>query len=193
MRSTGFHGAGWIEERLALGYTRPEQSDPAPLERYYHSPSSPLLGAEGLLGTASDLAQWLLFHLNRGKAADRQWMQPSVFDEMYRVQYPELAGRKHMPQSMFGSDRAGWGLGWISWPCGTDRCIAHTGSTPGYTAILAGNLDRKTGVAIVTNSDSAQGVMVQLALELMRVAESDRASSSEHSVPTRQERSEDET
>src|SRR5688572_19745853 len=95
MRSTGFHGAGWIEERLALGYTRPEQGDPAVLEHYSHSPSSPLLGAEGMLGTASDLAQWLLFHLNRGKIAGGQWMQSSAFDDMHRVQYPQLAGRKY--------------------------------------------------------------------------------------------------
>jgi CubicO group peptidase (beta-lactamase class C family) len=177
MRSTGFNASGQTQERVAMGYTRPVEGEPLPMEMFYHSPSSPMLGADGLSGTAGDLARWVAMHLNGGKAAGQQLLDTSALGEAHKVQFPQLKGKKVPPQSLFGNDEAGWALGWIAVPCDGDPCIAHTGTSPGYTAVVAGNLTRKTGVAIVTNSDSAQRTLIDLAFELLRVAKSESAES----------------
>ncbi len=74
-----------------------------------------------------------------------------------------------MPQSLFDSNDASWGMGWVVWPCGDNQCIGHAGGSSGYTAVVAGNLERRSGVAILTNSDAAERVLVELAADLMRL------------------------
>jgi CubicO group peptidase (beta-lactamase class C family) len=171
MSDTGFSVSGALQERLAMGYTRPSQGDAEAMQMFYHSPSSPLMTADGLAGTARDLARWLALHLNRGtNEHGRELIAAEAVDAMHRVQFSALTGRKYLPQSLFDSDGAGWGLGWVVWPCDGGECIGHAGSSPGYTAILAGDRKRKTGVAVLTNSDGAQRILIRLAKELLRMA-----------------------
>jgi D-alanyl-D-alanine carboxypeptidase len=171
MRSTAFAAGGPMQERLAMGYNSGAAGEPVAAQMYYHSPDSPLLAADGLVGTARDLAEWLLLHLNCGRMD--KVISARALQEMHEIQFPLLRGRKYYPQSLFDSEEAGWGLGWIVWPCDGGRCIGHTGQARGYTAIVAGDLARKNGVAILTNADSAVPNLVSLARQLLRRARAD--------------------
>jgi CubicO group peptidase (beta-lactamase class C family) len=140
---------------------------------FHHSPASPLLTADGLAGTSRDLAQWLAFHLNRGRTAEVQLMSERAIEDMQTIQFLDLRGPRYHPQSAVGSDGAGWGLGWLVWPCESHQCIGHFSSVRGYTAIVAGDRDLKTGVAVLTNSHAAQGTLIELAKNLLKIAASE--------------------
>ncbi|MGH7467464.1 MAG: hypothetical protein ACRENP_05705 [Longimicrobiales bacterium] len=50
-----------------------------------------------------------------------------------------------------------------------ERLFAHSGSVPGYTALLVGNLDRKIGFAIMTNGNRAHPYVYRLADRALEV------------------------
>ena len=64
----------------------------------------------------------------------------------------------------WGGAGAGYGLAWWTATLNGDRYIAHSGSVGGYTAFTHGNVDRRLGVAILTNGQRAHPHLVRLSL-----------------------------
>ena len=78
-----------------------------------------------------------------------------------RRQYDRFAGPMH---EGWLNETTGYGLTWWVSERRGETIFAHSGSVTGYTAFLAGNLDRKTGVAVLTNGNRSHKYLFELAL-----------------------------
>jgi hypothetical protein len=65
------------------------------------------------------------------------------------------------------NETTGYGLTWWITKKDSDTIFAHSGSVEGYTAFLAGNLDKKTGFAILTNGNRAHPHLYKLAVNAL--------------------------
>jgi len=100
-------------------------------------------------GTVSDLGRWLIVNLNGGRIDDRQVIPGRLLSEMHSVQFESLAERSG------GTETAGYGLGWRVHTRDGSRYISHSGSLPGETALVLGDVSRRIGVALLSNGDRA--------------------------------------
>ncbi len=158
MTSTAFDPTPSMDERLAVPYvvdTTTGKHVPAPRLRAAVWP------AGIVYGTVEDQANWLIVNLNGGVFKSRRLISAETLDEMHTRQWEEFAGP--MEQIGFGNETTGYGLTWWTTQRNGDRYFAHSGSVPGYTAFLLGNIDRKLGFAILTNGNRAHPHVVRLA------------------------------
>lgn len=163
MESTAFMPTPSMEERLAVPYVHQAGSGKQiPTIRY----KADVWPAGMVYGVVEDQARWLLALLNQGRAPQGRILQEETVRLATSVQYEQFQG----PMTAgWGNDSAGYGLSW--WVCRKDgeRHFAHSGSVPGYTAFLEGNLDRRMGFAILTNGNRAHAHLVALADEAIRL------------------------
>jgi hypothetical protein len=83
------------------------------------------------------------------------------------VQYPQFAS----PSADLGGEVTGHGLVWRVATRRGERVFAHSGSVPGYTGLIVGNLDRHIGIAILTNGNRAHAYLYRFAdaaLEILK-------------------------
>lgn len=165
MEDTAFSPRPDMDERLAMPYTIDNKTGE-------HKPAVRLKAnvwpAGIVYGTVTNQAKWLITNLNRGVYKNHRLISEETFQEVMRRQYEKFRG----PIS------AGWlnkttGCGltwWISKHKG-DTLFAHSGSVPGYTAFLAGNLDEKMGFAILTNGHRAHKYLFDLAVKALDLLE----------------------
>jgi hypothetical protein len=79
---------------------------------------------------------------------------------MLTKQYPQFPGPI---ENLWGGKEAGFGLTWWVEERNGEKHFAHSGSVPGYTAFLQGNLTRRLGFAILTNGNRAHPHLIKLA------------------------------
>jgi len=115
-------------------------------------------------GTVIDLGRWLIANLNRGVYKEYRLIGEKTFKEVMRRQYDQFAGPIH---EGWLNESSGYGLTWWVSERDGEKIFAHSGSVTGYTAFLAGNLDRKTGFAILTNGNRAHKHLFGLALKAL--------------------------
>lgn len=156
MRSTAFAPTPAMEERLAVPYVLDERTGrnvPVPRLRANVWPA-------GLVwGTVLDQANWLIANLNEGVFRGRRLLPQPLFASMFELQYPQFAA----PSPDLGGAVTGYGLVWRVATRRGERIFAHSGSVPGYTALIVGNLDRRIGVAILTNGNRAHAHLYRFA------------------------------
>lgn len=158
MTSTAFDPTPSMDERLAVPYvvdTTSGKHVPVPRLRAAVWP------AGIVYGTVEDQANWLIVNLNGGVFKGTRLISAETLDEMHTRQWDEFAGP--MEEIGFGNETTGYGLTWWTTQRNGDRYFAHSGSVPGYTAFLLGNIDRKLGFAILTNGNRAHPHLVRLA------------------------------
>lgn len=161
MRSTAFTPTPEMEERLAIPYALDDENRPVPTERL----KANVWPAGIVYGTVLDQANWLVANLNGGMFKGKRIIGEATLQQMHTLQFPQLA--EAAPE--FGGEKAGYGLTWRVVQRRGERLFAHTGSVPGYTAILMGNLDRKIGVAIMTNGHRAHPHLYRLADQALEI------------------------
>src|SRR5262249_17976321 len=116
--------------------------------------------------TPTDLAHFLIAHVNGGKYGDKQVLSARAVEEMARPQFAKE------------NAKSGPGLGWFVSPSEGRRLLSHNGAVPGFYTYLLAEPDRHQGVVLFTNKfnalEAALGVFVDplddlgdLALELM--------------------------
>ena len=158
MTSTAFDPTPSMDERLAVPYVVDSTTGT-------HLPTPRLRAAvwpAGIVyGTVQDQANWLIMNLNGGVFKGRRLISAETMNEMHTRQWDEFAGP--MEEIGFGNETTGYGLTWWTTRRNGDRYFAHSGSVPGYTAFLLGNVDRKLGFAILTNGNRAHPHLVRLA------------------------------
>jgi CubicO group peptidase (beta-lactamase class C family) len=101
----------------------------------------PMLPAGGLYVSANDLGKFISFHLSKGNVGGQQLINPSLFADMYRSQYPH--------ESDFG-----YGLGIYS--CQKIRnakVYQHSGGGYGYQTLMQWVPEYHVGVVVLENSD----------------------------------------
>jgi CubicO group peptidase (beta-lactamase class C family) len=161
MTSTAFMPTPDMQERMAVPYRYENgRHVPAGRSRFAEWP------AGGVYGTIEDQAKWLIANLNGGVYQGRRIIAADLLREMHTLQYPQLAA----PSPDFGGATTGYGLTWRLATRRGERLFAHSGSVAGYTGLLVGNLDRRTGFAVLTNGHRAHPHLYRLAdaaLELL--------------------------
>lgn len=166
MRDTAFEPRADMAERLAIPYmpVRRRTGVYRPVD-WVKADAWP---AGVVYGTAVDQARWLMANLNGGVYRGRRVLGEATLREMTRRQYDRFAGPIN---GGWLNETSGYGLAWWVSTLDGETIIAHSGSVNGYTAFLAGNLQRKTGVAILTNGNRAHRWLYSLALKALAALE----------------------
>ncbi len=115
-------------------------------------------------GSVTDLGRWLIANLNHGEYQGYHLIGERTFEEVMRRQNDRFTGPIH---EGWLNETTGYGLSWWISERAGEKIFAHSGSVTGYTAFLAGNLDRKTGFAVMTNGNRAHKHLFELALKAL--------------------------
>jgi CubicO group peptidase (beta-lactamase class C family) len=162
MRDTAFEPRADMAERLAIPYmpVRRRTGVFRPVD-WVKADAWP---AGVVYGTAVDQARWLMANLAGGVYKGRRILAESTFREMTKRQFDRFAGPIN---GGWLNETSGYGLAWWISTLDGETIIAHSGSVSGYTAFLAGDLERKTGIAILTNGNKAHRWLYALALKAL--------------------------
>jgi CubicO group peptidase (beta-lactamase class C family) len=162
MRDTAFEPRADMAERLAIPYmpVRRRTGVFRPVD-WVKADAWP---AGVVYGTAVDQAHWLMATVNGGVYKGRRILSEATFREMTRRQFDRFAGPIN---GGWLNETTGFGLAWWVSTLNGQTIIAHSGSVNGYTAFLAGNLNKKTGIAILTNGNKAHRWLYSLALKAL--------------------------
>ena len=161
MEDTAFFPKGNMEERLAIPYifSRKTRSQ-VPATRL----KANVWPAGIVYGTVINQAQWLITNLNGGVYKGHRLISEETFKEVMTCQYDKFKG----PISDgWLNETTGFGLTWWISERKGEKLFAHSGSVPGYTAFLAGNLNQKTGFAILTNGNRSHKYLFDLAVKAL--------------------------
>ncbi len=171
MEDTAFFPKGNMEERLAIPYVfnRKTRSQ-VPATRL----KANVWPAGIVYGTVIDQAHWLIANLNGGVYKEHRLISEETFKDVMTRQYDKFKG----PISDgWLNETTGFGLTWWISERKGEKLFAHSGSVPGYTAFLAGNLDQKTGFAILTNGNRSHKYLFDLAVKALDLIEEYKNSS----------------
>jgi CubicO group peptidase (beta-lactamase class C family) len=162
MRDTAFEPRADMAERLAIPYmpVRRRSGVYRPVD-WVKADAWP---AGVVYGTAVDMGRWLIATLNGGSYKGRRLVSEATFREMTKRQFDRFAGPIN---GGWLNETSGYGLAWWVSTVGGETVIAHSGSVNGYTAFMAGNLQRRTGVVILTNGNKAHRWLYGLALKAL--------------------------
>jgi CubicO group peptidase (beta-lactamase class C family) len=161
MRSTAVEPTPSMDERLATPYALDDQGRHVPAVRL----KANVWPAGLVYGTVLDQANWLIANLNGGVFRGERVIGEALMQQMHTVQFPEFAEAS----ADFDGALVGFGLTWRVTQRNGERLFAHTGSVAGYTAILVGNLDRRTGIAVLTNGHRAHPHLYRLSNRVLDI------------------------
>lgn len=156
MTSTAFAPTPEMEERLAIPYVVDERTGRNVATQRLKANVWP---AGIVYGTILNQANWLIANLNGGVFRGQRLISENTFNEVMKLQYPQHAAASED----FGGAVTGYGLTWRVVTRRGDRMFAHSGSVPGYTMLLVGNLDKKIGFAVMTNGNRAHPYLYRMA------------------------------
>jgi CubicO group peptidase (beta-lactamase class C family) len=107
-----------------------------------------LVGPAGSINAnLDDMTRWLLLHLNRGKAGDREIVSAAQMDEMHRTQMFMPAPYLPMEENGHGT----YGLGWFIESYNGETIIHHGGAIDGFLGVVAFMPKHQLGVVVQTN------------------------------------------
>jgi len=113
--------------------------------------------AGGIYANTTDLCQWMLVHLNKGKYG--QDLKSQLFSadsqrEMWKIHTVEddFGGR-------YNTHFAGYGLGWFLKDVKGNMMVTHTGGLPGMLSITTLIPDLNLGIVVLTNTAEGGGAM----------------------------------
>jgi CubicO group peptidase (beta-lactamase class C family) len=161
MEDTAFFPKGNMEERLAIPYELNRKTgNQVPATRL----KANVWPAGIVYGTVINQAHWLITNLNGGVYKGHRLISEETFKEVMTCQYDKFKG----PISDgWLNETTGFGLTWWISERDGEKLFAHSGSVPGYTAFLAGNLNKKTGFAILTNGNRSHKFLFDLAVKAL--------------------------
>ena len=165
MKDTAFAPRPDMEERLSIPYmlnSRNGRYQPVVRTKANVWP------AGIVYGTVLDQANWLIANLNEGEFNGHRLLSKQTFSQMMTRQYERFTGPIG---SGWLNETSGYGLTWWITQYKGDTLFAHSGSVNGYTAFLVGNLDKKTGYAILTNGHRAHSHLYKLAIRSLELLE----------------------
>jgi zinc protease len=118
--------------------------------------------AGDVYSTPSDLARFLILHINGGKYGDKQIVSPKSIAEMAKLQFAKKDAH------------AGEGLGWMIRPAGQGRHMWHNGAVPGFYSFMMIDPDKRVGAVLFANKfnslEMALGVFLDPLQDLSALA-----------------------
>lgn len=94
----------------------------------------------------TDMAQWLLLHLNRGKHHGEQVISAANLQQMHS---PQMVIQR--PQQFKELPTAAYGLGWFVEPYRGRYMVHHGGNIDGFSALVTFMPDENIGLVVLTN------------------------------------------
>ena len=108
------------------------------------------IGPAGSINSnVTDMARWLLLHLNQGKYDDKQIISPSNLLQMHTPQIA-LPSQFEYPEVL----NSCYGLGWINFVYRGHNLIQHGGGIDGFSALCTLMPQYKIGIVILTNLEA---------------------------------------
>ncbi|MEW5899834.1 MAG: serine hydrolase domain-containing protein [Acidobacteriota bacterium] len=167
MKDTAFEPRPEMVERLAIPYFfRAQDKKYVPMGWT----KANVWPAGIVYGTVVNLAHWLIANLNRGVYKGHRVIGEATFEEIMRRQFDQFSGPM---LDGWLNESTGCGLAWWISERNGEKIFAHSGSVTGYTAFVAGNLDRKAGFAILTNGNRAHKHLFGLAIKALDLVASE--------------------
>lgn len=105
--------------------------------------SSRKIGNGVFYSTIEDMSAWAQFHLSKGKYRNRQVLNPSSYDQLWK---PNL-------NTGWDKMKAAAGLGWFIGEVNGRKTASHIGGTNGYSAALVIFPDDDRAIVIAGNSN----------------------------------------
>lgn len=165
MNDTAFAPRPDMEERLAVPYIVDNKTgSQVPTFRL----KANVWPAGIVYGTVTNQANWLIANLNGGVFKNQRLISEGTFKQVMTRQYDQFVGRI---SEGWLNETTGYGLTWWISQRKDDTLFAHSGSVPGYTAFLVGDLEKKTGFAILTNGNRAHRYLFNLAIKALDLIE----------------------
>jgi len=165
MEDTDFFPRQDMEERLSIPYIVDRKTG-------HHKPGVRLKAnvwpAGIVYGTVTNQAHWLIANLNRGVYKEHHLISDETFQQVMTRQYDQFRQRI---SAGWLNETTGFGLTWWISQRKGDTLFAHSGSVSGYTAFLAGNLEKKMGFAVLTNGHQAHKHLFDLAIKALDLLE----------------------
>ncbi|MCX7338601.1 MAG: serine hydrolase [Alphaproteobacteria bacterium] len=126
-------------------------------------------GSTGVNTSISDLAKWMIFHLNNGKVGDKQIISLPSQKEM---RSPQVLANHLRPDDMqFPATRirnVSYGMGWFLYEYGTDvrkvQAIGHMGGYAGVRSLMTLVPGENVGIVILSNFGALRVSMLPEAL-----------------------------
>jgi CubicO group peptidase (beta-lactamase class C family) len=117
----------------------------------------PMIPAGGVYANIVDMAQYLMFHINRGRLKNNQVLKKELLEEMHTVAFPE----KHQ--------RFGYGLCLRLNGVSTTSYLSHGGGGYGFLTYMTMFPELKLGVVALTNSEvsAVSGDRIQSTINLI--------------------------
>jgi len=150
MDSTSIYLPQEDEERVSLGYRSDGQ--PYPLNYYYLNDAA---GA-GFNTTVSDLARYMIMHLENGKYGDVQLLSEESAKELHTTRFQH---DPHLPGIAYTFDEVFWG---------GLRVLAKSGGAPGFQNRMLLLPDLGIGIYFVQNRDYSAGLSSELEQEFQQ-------------------------
>jgi CubicO group peptidase (beta-lactamase class C family) len=159
MARTQFEPTGALCENLAIPYTNSTDGKSlSAIDRVRFD----VYPAGDVYATPSDIAHFLILHLNGGKYRGRQLLSAKTVEEMGRPQFAKPG------------EGDGFGLGWAVTADGGKKRLEHNGAVPGFYTFMGIEPAAHTGVVLFCNKFSSLevsfGTFVDPLLELSRLA-----------------------
>jgi CubicO group peptidase (beta-lactamase class C family) len=109
--------------------------------------------AGSINSSAADMAKWVAFQMNGGKAGEKQVVSAQTLSELHRPQmvvrgglFAQLLAQPEMPYMMYG-------LGWFVQPYRGHDLIHHGGNIDGFSAFVAFMPTDNIGIVLLTNAN----------------------------------------
>ncbi|HEX9625914.1 MAG TPA: serine hydrolase domain-containing protein [Acidiferrobacterales bacterium] len=154
MRHSAFALNDRLAARLARGYVDDRAVDPVTIRDV---PSG------ALLSSVNDLARFMRFVLNDGRLDGRQIVAPATLAEMRRPQYADA------PLDFGQRFGLGWMLSGIDIP-GGGPVVWHNGGTKAFLSQMIVLPERRLGVVVLANAESAGPLVYDVAEQTLRLA-----------------------
>ena len=144
---------GWMSKADPNDLALPYEMRPAgPVRVDYAKQDANMHAAGGHLSTASDLARYVLAHLNGGRIDGKQALPEAAIDATHRQQVAQNRD--------FGSfHRFGWGLGWDLATYDGDTVLQRFGGFSGFFSHVSFMPEKRVGVVVLSNGGGAGGTI----------------------------------
>jgi CubicO group peptidase (beta-lactamase class C family) len=115
-----------------------------------------IAGAGAVNASAMDMARWIRFQLDSGKAGRERLLSPASWREMLTPQFVVPRERFYPTARLAGVNFTTYGLGWFLHDYRGHLVAMHTGSIDGMTAIVGMIPGLRAGVVVLANRDHAE-------------------------------------